>query len=75
MLVSTVLVQALFAITALAVPSSHSRHSARVARRARSGVRQSRPKAASETHPNLSSNWAGAVLNSDPVRHFPSHAM
>lgn len=69
MLVTTLFVQALVATAALAIPSSHTRHSARAARRVSGGVRQSRPNAANETHPSYSSNWSGAVLNANEVRY------
>ena len=47
---------------------------ARAARRA-SGLRASHPKISNETHPEYSSNWAGAVYNSAKVRvRGPSHA-
>ncbi|GJE98794.1 peptidase A4 family-domain-containing protein [Phanerochaete sordida] len=63
MFVTTLFVQALLATAAFALPSSKERHEARVARRA-GGLRQSLPRVSNETHPEYSSNWAGAVYNS-----------
>ena len=67
MFVTTLFVQALLATAAFALPSSKERHEARVARRA-GGLRQSLPRVSNETHPEYSSNWAGAVYNSAKVR-------
>ena len=67
MFVSTIFVQALLATAAFAFPSSKERFDARAARRA-NGIRSSHPKITNETHPEYSSNWAGAVFNSAQVR-------
>ena len=67
MFVTALFVQALLAGAALAVPSSRERFEKRVAMR-NGGVRQSLPKHSNETHPEYSSNWAGAVWNSPRVR-------
>ena len=63
---------ALLAGAAFALPSSRERFEARAARRA-AGLRASHPKISNETHPEYSSNWAGAVLNSAAVRHLRRH--
>ena len=67
MFVSTLFVQAILATAAFAFPSSKERFDARAARRA-DGIRSSHPKISNETHPEYSSNWAGAVFNSAAVR-------
>lgn len=67
MFVSALFVQAVFVATVFALLSSGERRIARIARRA-SRLRLSQPIITNETHPEYSSNWAGAVSNADAVR-------
>jgi len=62
MLMKTILVQALLAGAAFAMPSSKDRMSKRLANRA---TRRSLPAQRDATHTEYSSNWAGAVLVAD----------
>lgn len=68
MFIKATLLLTLFTAASLALPSSRERLQARVDRRL------SRPKKSAVSHPEFSSNWAGAVLNDVEVcviSHFP----
>lgn len=80
---ATLLVQALLATAAFAAPRNANSGLARRIAERRSGTRQSTPMVASEgpaalaaassnvTHPQFSSNWAGAVLVEGAVSNLP----